>query len=141
MLTESRLAKAAAELSLRHPELGAVYRTYGVPPLWDRPAGFATLLHIILEQQVSLASAKACFDKLAAKQPSAVGPPTMAGLILQVRGKDAEARKRYERLVEKDPHAAVASNNLAYAYATHGEQLDRALQLAQAAVDEMKFVV
>lgn len=34
--------------------------------MWNRPAGFATLLQIILEQQVSLASAKACFDKLAA---------------------------------------------------------------------------
>ena len=41
-----------------------VYKTYGTPPLWDRPEGFSTLLHIILEQQVSLASAKACFDKL-----------------------------------------------------------------------------
>lgn len=32
--------------------------------MWDRPQGFATLLYIILEQQVSLASARACFDKL-----------------------------------------------------------------------------
>ena len=39
---------------------------YGTPPMWDRPAGFGTLLNIILEQQVSLASAKACFDKLTA---------------------------------------------------------------------------
>jgi DNA-3-methyladenine glycosylase II len=37
---------------------------YGPPPLWDRPPGFETLLQIILEQQVSLASAKACYDKL-----------------------------------------------------------------------------
>jgi DNA-3-methyladenine glycosylase II len=34
--------------------------------LWARPAGFATLLHIILEQQVSLASAKAAFHRLKA---------------------------------------------------------------------------
>ena len=46
--------------------LKMIYETYGTPPLWDRPTGFATLLNIILEQQVSLASAKACFDKLAA---------------------------------------------------------------------------
>jgi DNA-3-methyladenine glycosylase II len=32
--------------------------------LWTRPPGFATLIHIILEQQVSLASAKAAFLKL-----------------------------------------------------------------------------
>src|SRR5450759_4361700 len=77
------------------------------------------------------------FDKLAARQPAAVGPPTMAGLILQAQGKDEEARKRYERIVEKDPHAAVASNNLAWMYASRGEQLDRALQLAQAAVGQV----
>jgi tetratricopeptide (TPR) repeat protein len=83
--------------------------------------------------QKKLDQALAEFDKLAARQPSALGPPTMAGLILQAQGKDEEARKRYERIVEKDPHAAVASNNLAWMYASRGEQLDRALQLAQAA--------
>jgi DNA-3-methyladenine glycosylase II len=36
----------------------------GPPPLWDRPPGFATLLHIVLEQQVSLASALAAFRRL-----------------------------------------------------------------------------
>ena len=37
---------------------------YGYPPCWSRKPVFATLIHIILEQQVSLASAKAAFDKL-----------------------------------------------------------------------------
>ncbi|MGD9899923.1 MAG: DNA-3-methyladenine glycosylase [Calditrichaceae bacterium] len=32
--------------------------------MWNRDPGFSTLVHIILEQQVSLASAKAAFDKL-----------------------------------------------------------------------------
>ena len=44
--------------------LARIYEAYGPPPLCDREPGFATLLNIILEQQVSLASAKACFDKL-----------------------------------------------------------------------------
>jgi len=35
--------------------------------MWDRDTGFPTLVHIILEQQVSLASAKAAFDKLSSK--------------------------------------------------------------------------
>lgn len=47
--------------------MAKIYSSYGVPPLWDREPGFATLLQIILEQQVSLASAKACFDKLSAR--------------------------------------------------------------------------
>jgi DNA-3-methyladenine glycosylase II len=34
--------------------------------MWNRRPGFSTLLHIILEQQVSLASARAAFDRLRA---------------------------------------------------------------------------
>ena len=96
-----------------------------------------SLLGALYISQRKLDQAIAEFDKLAARQPAAVGPPTMAALILQAQGKDEEARKRYERIVEKDPHAAVASNNLAWMYASRGEQLDRALQLAQAAKAEL----
>ena len=45
-------------------DLGGVLSRLGPPPMWDREPGFPTLVHIILEQQVSLASAKAAFDKL-----------------------------------------------------------------------------
>ena len=45
-------------------DLGKVLSRLGPPPMWDREPGFPTLVHIILEQQVSLASAKAAFDKL-----------------------------------------------------------------------------
>jgi len=37
---------------------------YGIPPNWQRPEGFVSLSKIILEQQVSLASAEAHFNKL-----------------------------------------------------------------------------
>ena len=37
---------------------------YGIPTNWNRPPGFISLSKIILEQQVSLASAKAHFEKL-----------------------------------------------------------------------------
>jgi len=37
---------------------------YGIPPNWQRPQGFISLSKIILEQQVSLASAEAHFKKL-----------------------------------------------------------------------------
>ncbi len=66
MLTHQSLTEACEALTAADPVLKTVYRLYGAPPLWDRPTGFATLLQIILEQQVSLASAKACFNKLAA---------------------------------------------------------------------------
>jgi Flp pilus assembly protein TadD len=95
------------------------------------------LLARLYGSQNRLGEALAEYDKLAARQPGAVGPPTMAGLILEAQGKGEEARRRYERLVEVAPRAAVASNNLAWMYATRGEQLDRALQLAQAAKAEL----
>lgn len=66
-LNKRTLAAACRSLADAEPIFRRVHDSYGTPPLWDRPPGFPTLLKIILEQQVSLASAKACFDKLASK--------------------------------------------------------------------------
>jgi len=69
-LTSVSLAAAVDELAVRDPDLAGIVARHGRPPLWDREPGFATLLHIILEQQVSLASARAAFDRLrAAAEP------------------------------------------------------------------------
>lgn len=65
-LTEDSLRTAARLLAERDPHLGAVYAAIGAPPLWSRPPGFPTLIYIILEQQVSLASARAAFNRLGA---------------------------------------------------------------------------
>jgi len=54
-------------LSKKDLHLQAIIRQYGYPPMWTRTASFSTLIHIILEQQVSLASAKAAFIKLKEK--------------------------------------------------------------------------
>ena len=48
------------------PDLAQILTTLGPPPMWARDPGFPTLIHIILEQQVSLASAKAAYDRLLA---------------------------------------------------------------------------
>jgi len=53
-----------AELVKKDEDLAGIVMTYGPPPLWEREEGFHTLIHIILEQQVSLASAKAAYIKL-----------------------------------------------------------------------------
>ena len=63
-LNDVSLAAAARELGLRDPVLGAVVDRHGLPPMWARDPGFPTLVHLILEQQVSLASALAAFDRL-----------------------------------------------------------------------------
>lgn len=51
-------------MSARDPDLGAVVERFGPPPLWARRPGYATLVRIILEQQVSLASAAAAYRRL-----------------------------------------------------------------------------
>jgi len=63
-LTQKSLALAARELAARDKLLGAIHATHGDPPLWRRATGFQTLAHIILEQQVSLKSAKAMLNRL-----------------------------------------------------------------------------
>ena len=65
-LTESELRRGARILAGRDPDLARIRHEYGDPPLWARTPGFPTLIHIILEQQVSLASAQAAFDRLKA---------------------------------------------------------------------------
>jgi DNA-3-methyladenine glycosylase II len=66
-MTEQDLLSAAEILADRDRDLARAFDRLGPPPLWDRQPGFPTLVHIILEQQVSLASAKAAFEKLAEK--------------------------------------------------------------------------
>ncbi len=63
-LTPELLGAAIASLTARDADLAAVVNRFGPPPLWDRTPGFPTLIHIILEQQVSLASARAAFERL-----------------------------------------------------------------------------
>ena len=55
------------KLSSKDRELKSILTTFGYPPMWTRPNTFETLIHIILEQQVSLASALAALNKLREK--------------------------------------------------------------------------
>lgn len=52
------------QLIKRDRDLAEIIKQYGEPPTWQREPGFATLIRIILEQQVSYASAKATFGRL-----------------------------------------------------------------------------
>jgi DNA-3-methyladenine glycosylase II len=63
-LTERNFQKGINVLTRNDPELAKVVEDFGPPPLWKRKPGFPTLVHIILEQQVSLASARAALNKL-----------------------------------------------------------------------------
>jgi DNA-3-methyladenine glycosylase II len=77
MMTQASLRRGVRHLCDRDPDLARVVQRWGAPPLWARNPGFATLLCIILEQQVSLASARAAMDRLVA----AIGPPLPAAFL------------------------------------------------------------
>jgi len=79
-LDEKNLVTACKRLSKQDKNLAFIFQTYGVPPLWAREPNFATLLHIILEQQVSLASALSAFNKLREKLNGEITPESLLAL-------------------------------------------------------------
>jgi DNA-3-methyladenine glycosylase II len=87
-INEKNLPAICRELARRDADLDLIFRTHGTPPLWAREPDFATLVHIILEQQVSLASALAAFNKLKEK----LGAVTPAGILSLT---DAELKAAY----------------------------------------------
>ncbi len=52
------------QLASADEDLAMIIRAHKYPPMWTRSNSFETLVHIILEQQVSLASALAALNKL-----------------------------------------------------------------------------
>lgn len=66
LLSEANLPDAVDELAAQDADLARLVSVVGYPPLWAREPGFATLVLMILEQQVSLASARATFVRLEA---------------------------------------------------------------------------
>ena len=63
-LTERTLVQAVRSLAHLDSDLAKIAADLGPPPIWARQQGFQTLMLIILEQQVSLLSARAAFDRL-----------------------------------------------------------------------------
>ncbi len=97
-LTSESLASAAAELAARDRHLGSIYQRHGVPPMWGRPPGFGTLLRIVLEQQVSLVSARSMFARL----NSNIQPFTPEGFITA-----GEARLRSLGVTRQKSHYCI----------------------------------
>ena len=96
-----------------------------------------TMLAGVLLASGKLDAARAEFDQIGQRDSKNVGALTMAAMIVHSQNKVADAKKRYETIVNADPTAAVAGNNLAWIYAEEGEKLDEALRLAQGAASRL----
>src|SRR5438128_1326916 len=66
-------------LAQRDRDLRSILDVHHYPPCWKRSPSFETLVHIILEQQVSLASAMAAIKKLKERLIE-ISPPNLAAL-------------------------------------------------------------
>jgi DNA-3-methyladenine glycosylase II len=78
-LEETSLAAAVRAIAACDPDLAGIVERHGSPPLWARPPGFATLVAIVLEQQVSLRSGAAALERLA-RAAGAVEPEAIVAL-------------------------------------------------------------
>lgn len=115
LLTRPSLAEAALTLAGRDASLARILKTHGTPPLWSRPAGFPTLVRIILEQQVSLASARSIYRRVS----SALGEVTP---------------QRFVRAGEEGLRAqGLTRQKAAYCMAAAGALLDGSLDLGSVA--------
>lgn len=75
-LDEPTLARAVRRLTRAEPRFAHIVKRHGPPPLWPREPGFETLVLLMLEQQVSLAQARAMYARIA----SATGTVTPASV-------------------------------------------------------------
>lgn len=63
-LSRISLAEGARQLARMDPGLGEILSRLGEPPMWGRQPGFASLIKIILEQQVSLEAARTLYRRI-----------------------------------------------------------------------------
>jgi DNA-3-methyladenine glycosylase II len=108
-LDEKNLRSFCAELATKDSDLAFIFEKYGTPPLWKREPTFATLVHIILEQQVSLASALSAFNKLKEK----LGAITPEG-VLSLSDEELKAAyfSRQKTVYARELARAILNKNL-----------------------------
>jgi tetratricopeptide (TPR) repeat protein len=95
------------------------------------------LLGQLYVSQHRLPEAQAEFERVVQRRPGSTGARTMVAALLQLQNRMDEARRQYEAIVQTSADAAVASNNLAWLYATSEGNLDVALTLAQSAKKQL----
>lgn len=108
-LTKRSYSQAVDVLIAGDKDLAEIVQRCGAPPLVSRPAGFKTLVYIIFEQQVSLASAKATLEKVAGLLPefSEENYLKLSDEALRAAGVSRQ-KMRYTRLVAE----AIISGDL-----------------------------
>jgi DNA-3-methyladenine glycosylase II len=128
ILDAAAFAAVADELVAADADLARIVAEHGMPPFWSRPAGFRALVLLILEQQVSLASAAAAYRRLRERVRTVTPEAVLACRPEELRADGVSRQKdRYLRALAE----AVASGALDLdALAGHDDATARAELLA-----------
>jgi tetratricopeptide (TPR) repeat protein len=94
------------------------------------------ILAQVYAKRADLKRAQQVVEDLAAKQPSSASAQTAVGVLLQVQGRDDDARKWYARALDVDPKDGMAARNLAGILIADGSEVNAAVGLARTAVEE-----
>jgi DNA-3-methyladenine glycosylase II len=97
-LDEAGLLEAVRDLAAADSDLAGIVNRHGPPPLWGREPGFETLVRIILEQQISLASAEAARIRLV-DATGAIEPEAIAAAGEEVLRAAGQTRQKSRYLV------------------------------------------
>lgn len=100
---EASLDADAMGLAELEPRFGALLQRNGSPPAWRRPASYGTIVRLVLEQQVSLASATAAYERLETRVGIVTPEAVLASTPDQLRGDGFSRQKdRYVRGIARD---------------------------------------
>ncbi|HJU82065.1 MAG TPA: DNA-3-methyladenine glycosylase 2 family protein [Acidimicrobiia bacterium] len=108
-MTRTPFSATVARLIGADHDLSRLVNEFGVPPFWQRPPGFPSLVLFILEQQVSLASAAAAYRRVNARVGSMLPESLLATTPEELRADGVSRQKdRYIRELAR----SVASGEL-----------------------------
>ena len=103
----------------------------------DNVLGYSLLGQVYLIQQ-KLDEARIEFEQRARLNPRDATARLMAAMIFEAQRNRSEAKRLYDEVLTIDGRSVIAANNLAYLYAEDGENLDRAVALAQSASQQAR---
>lgn len=92
-----------------------------------------TLLGQLYISAKQYTAAAAAFSEIIKRDPNSAAAHTMLGLLMHALRRPTEAIAHYEKAFSSDHRSTTAANNLAWVLAENDTDLERALQLAQAA--------
>ena len=92
-----------------------------------------SLLGGLYVSQSRLDDAQQTFQRMAAQEKKPVSAFTLMGSVLEAQHRTGDAEQAYLQVLQLDPTAPVAANNLAWIYAIQNRNLEGALDLARVA--------